>query len=290
VVTVAGDVNLSIATLRRVITNLLLAQQIQAGEHADRYTPGREGRRHLRRGRGRSYPHPTTGLVLASRDQPALSCHSSVVSIDTVLAFAALSAVLVAIPGPAVILVLKSAMLRSRGSAIVTALGVLTADMIWAIMSALGVTAVLVSSQIAFDVVRFLGAGYLIYLGVRLFFARDLAALSPTEGSDQPRTAVTRRRAYREGFISDLSNPKTVLVYASVIPQFLSGGSAPIDAFVLGVVFAGLGFLSLLVYAVVFGAAGTLLRDGKVVRNILRGSGAILVALGGGLLVQRPSH
>jgi threonine/homoserine/homoserine lactone efflux protein len=214
------------------------------------------------------------------------------VSLDAFLAFAALSAVLIAIPGPAVILVLKSAMLRGRASATVTALGVLTADLVWATASMVGLTALLVSSQVAFDAIRVAGAGYLIYLGVRLLRTRTF---DPTDGSGaaldpgSPSSRVNRGRAFAEGFLNDLSNPKTVLVYASVIPQFLAGGSSPVDALVLGLVFALLGFASLLVYALVFGAAGTVLRNQRLMRNVLRGSGGVLVLFGAGLLVERPS-
>ncbi|WP_052371481.1 LysE family translocator [Amycolatopsis taiwanensis] len=211
------------------------------------------------------------------------------VSTDTVLAFAALAAVLVAIPGPAVILVLKSAMLRGRGSAIVTALGVLTADLIWATASIAGLTALLVSSQLVFDAVRIAGAAYLIYLGIRLMRTREFQPTA-ADGALKERGSVTSRRAFVEGLLSDLSNPKTVLVYASVIPQFLTVSSSASDAFVLGVVFALAGFLSLLVYALVFGAAGTLIRNGRIARNVLRGGGGVLSLFGLGLLIHRPAH
>jgi threonine/homoserine/homoserine lactone efflux protein len=175
-------------------------------------------------------------------------------SAETVLAFAAMSAVLVAIPGPAVILVLKNAMLRGRGSAIVTALGVLVADLIWATASVIGLIALLVSSQLALDVVRVAGAAYLFYLGVRLLRTREFD-MSTVDGEAGRLSHVTPGRAFGEGFLCDLSNPKTVLVYASVIPQFLTSSSSGSDAFVLGVVFAALGFASSVVYALVFGAA-----------------------------------
>jgi threonine/homoserine/homoserine lactone efflux protein len=211
------------------------------------------------------------------------------VSIDTVLAFAALSVVLIAVPGPAVVLVLKSAVLRGRGSAFLTALGVLSADLIWATASMLGLTALLVSSQLAFDAVRIVGAAYLIYLGTRLLRTRrfDLASAESDAGQV---VAVTPRRAFAEGFVNDLSNPKTVLIYASIIPQFLTASSSGSDAFVLGVVFALLGFAALSAYAMVFGAARTLLSKGRVMRTVLRGSGGILVLFGGALLVERPTH
>lgn len=206
-----------------------------------------------------------------------------------VVAFAALAAVLVAVPGPAVILVLKSAVLRGRGPAVVTALGVLTADLIWVTASVLGLTALLVSSQLAFDLVRVIGAAYLIYLGARLVLSPSVTSPDPQAASVPP-TVVGKRRAFVEGFLNDLSNPKTVIVYASVIPQFLGSSQTPTELFVLGIVFAALGFLSLVGYALVFGAARRVLTRGRLMRNLMRASGAILAGFGVGLLVERPTQ
>jgi threonine/homoserine/homoserine lactone efflux protein len=209
---------------------------------------------------------------------------------SSILAFSALCVVLVIIPGPAVMLVLKSAIARGRGPALLTALGVLAADLVWAAASVAGVTALLVSSQIAFDVVRYLGAAYLVYLGIRLLLAR--AALPSPEqsataaGAGRPRS---RWHAFREGLISDLSNPKTVIVFTSVIPQFIGHGARPAGTLVLGVVFAVIGFLSLTAYALVFSAAAKALRDARVIRATLRAGGAILAGFGVGLAVERPA-
>lgn len=209
---------------------------------------------------------------------------------SSIAAFAALSLVLVLIPGPAVMLVLKSAVARGRAPALLTALGVLAADLVWAGASVAGLTALLVSSQLAFDVVRYLGAAYLVFLGAKLLLTRswaasarpDVAALS----TSRPRSGW---RAFREGLLSDLSNPKTVIVFTSVIPQFLHHGAGPADTLVLGVAFAVIGFLSLTGYAVVFSAAAKMLRNARVIRVILRAGGAILAAFGVGLAVERPA-
>lgn len=209
---------------------------------------------------------------------------------SSILAFSALSVVLVIIPGPAVMLVLKSAIARGRGPALLTALGVLSADLVWAAASVAGLTALLVSSQIAFDVVRYLGAAYLVYLGVKLLLAR--AALPAPEQGTAPASVGkprSRWRAFREGLISDLSNPKTVIVFTSVIPQFIDHGARPVDTLVLGAVFAVIGFLSLVTYALVFSAAAKMLREARVIRAILRVGGAILAAFGVGLAVERPA-
>ncbi|MFG1906951.1 LysE family translocator [Kribbella sp. NPDC048928] len=89
--------------------------------------------------------------------------------------------------------------------------------------------------------------------------------------------------------ISDLSNPKTVIVFTSVIPQFIGQGARPVDTLVLGVMFAFIGFLSLVTYALVFSTAAKLLRDARVTRAILRVGGAILTVFGVGLAIERPA-
>jgi threonine/homoserine/homoserine lactone efflux protein len=149
-----------------------------------------------------------------------------------------------------------------------------------------GLTALLVSSQTAFEVLRYAGAAYLLYLGLRLLLTRDVDSLRGPVGL--PR--VTWRRAFSEGLLCDLSNPKTLIVFASVIPQFLAvGSSGPLDARGLGVVFAGLGLGSLLVYTVVFGAARGLVSRARVFRAVMRGGGALLAAFGVGLVLEQPS-
>lgn len=203
------------------------------------------------------------------------------------LAFTAIAVVLVAIPGPAVVLTLKNALLRGRAAALGIAFGVLVADFIWAITTAAGLTAVLVSSQIAFDVLRIAGALYLLYLGVRLALSRDLPGL---DSATEARTTSGRRdgvlRSFREGLLCDLSNPKTMIVFASVIPQFLGDASHPGEAFLLGMAFALLGMCSLLLYALVFGTARRAVKNTRMSRALLRGSGGLLGLFGIGLLTE----
>ncbi|OQS12348.1 hypothetical protein B0T36_25555 [Nocardia donostiensis] len=204
-----------------------------------------------------------------------------------VLAFTVLVAVLVAVPGPAVVLTMKNALVRGRPAAVATACGVLVADLIWATASVAGLTALLAASDTAFALVRVAGALYLLYLAGKLIFSKGLPLTQPSaEGS--PRSGGLLR-GFREGLLCDLSNPKTVLVFASVIPQFLSATSSPLEGLLLGVIFAGLGFGSLLVYAVVFGAARSLVSNARFTRNLLRGSGAALGIFGVALLRESPA-
>ncbi|HWK29067.1 MAG TPA: LysE family translocator [Solirubrobacter sp.] len=207
---------------------------------------------------------------------------------SSLLAFAALSVVLVLIPGPAVMLVLKHALARGRGPALFTAIGVLVADLTWALASVAGLTALLVSSQIAFDVVRYLGAAYLIYLGIRLILTRQTPITSEDPEPGRP-TRHGALRAFREGLIGDLSNPKTIIIFTSIIPQFLNSNASPLDALILGITFAMIGFLNLTAYALAFGTAAGLLRDARITRSILRIGGALLTAFGIGLAAERPA-
>ncbi|WP_051133650.1 LysE family translocator [Nocardia paucivorans] len=200
------------------------------------------------------------------------------------LAFAVLAAVLVAVPGPAVILTIKNALVRGRPAAVATACGVLAADLAWATASVAGLTALLAASDVAFGLVRTAGALYLLYLAVKLIFSRGLPVTQPSaENTSQHRGLL---RGFREGLLCDLSNPKTVLVFASVIPQFLAQADSSLEGLLLGVIFATLGFCSLLVYAVMFGAARSLVSNARLTRNLMRGSGAALGVFGVALLSE----
>ncbi|RZU16375.1 threonine/homoserine/homoserine lactone efflux protein [Kribbella rubisoli] len=179
------------------------------------------------------------------------------------------------------------ALLRGRRQALLSALGVLTADFVWVAGSVLGLTAVLVASQTAFTIVRYVAA-HLIYLGLRLLLGRHHAGLEASDGIAQriprPRSSWN---AFREGLLCDLSNPKTMIVFASVIPQFLGTQTDSLQALVLGVVFAVIGFASLLCYALLFGAAGNVLRNRRITTLVMRTGAAILTVFGVGLVLDR---
>ncbi|NKY88220.1 LysE family translocator [Nocardia veterana] len=196
------------------------------------------------------------------------------------LAFTALAALLVVIPGPAVVLTMKNALVRGRPAAVATACGVLAADLVWAMASVAGLTALLAASHTAFGLVRIAGAAYLLYLAVKLVLTKELPVPQQTSSGQQGGLL----RGFREGLLCDLSNPKTVLVFASVIPQFLAEAGSSLDGFLLGVVFAGLGFCSLLGYAFLFGATRSLVSNARLTRNLLRAGGAALGGFGVALL------
>ena len=130
-------------------------------------------------------------------------------------------------------------------------------------------SAVIVASGPAFLALRFAGAAYLIYLGARLLLVpKDkLLPAAPAGGEDETPARAGRPRAFRRGFLCEMTNPKTLLVFTSVIPQFIPAGSAPFLPALLGVTFAALGFASLTLYSLVLGRAGGVLRRPRLARR-----------------------
>ena len=131
----------------------------------------------------------------------------------------------------------------------------LAADLVWAAAAAACVSAVIVASEPAFLALRFAGAAYLIYLGARLLLApKDkLLPVAPAGARTTLRPRPARPRAFRQGFLCEITNPKTLLAFTSVMPQFIPAGSSPLLPALLGVTFAALGFASLTLYSLVLG-------------------------------------
>lgn len=204
---------------------------------------------------------------------------------ERVLSFAALVVILTAIPGPAVVLIMKSSVLHGRRSAVTTALGVSSGGMIWVTASLAGLTAILVAYRPAFEVLRFAGAAYLVYLGLRLLLRRSGSAVV---SEISPRTAGrTGRKAFGDGVLCELSNPKTLIVFTSVIAQFVSSSGGVAELAVFGVLFAVIAPGSSWVYALVFSASRRVVRRPVVAQVLLRASGGVLVIFGGALAVER---
>ncbi|WP_116999512.1 LysE family translocator [Desertimonas flava] len=201
--------------------------------------------------------------------------------------FFVLTLVLVWIPGPAVTLVMKRSLVSGRAEATKTALGVLVADCFWALASILGLTAIVVASQPVFQAIRLVGAAYLCWLGLTLL--RRGRKIAGAMDAPEARRRL-RLGAFSEGALCDLSNPKTLLVFTSVIPQFLpSDGGSPMQAALLGATFAIIGFMTLMVYGFVFSSIGLAGLRSRLGDALLRLSGAFLMVFGVRLATE-PSH
>ena len=152
------------------------------------------------------------------------------------LAFIGASLVLALTPGPAVVYIVARTVAQGRASGFASVCGVALGNLANAVGAALGLAALFAVSSAAFTVVKWAGAAYLVWLGVRLW--RTL----PATGADVPRPAAQPlRRIFRDGFVVALLNPKTTLFFAAFLPQFLAAqGNVLVQTVALGCVFCAI--------------------------------------------------
>ncbi len=158
--------------------------------------------------------------------------------------FVAFAAIVVIAPGPDFAVVLKNSLARGRSAGFFTSLGVTTSCLVQGTLAAFGVGVVIARSQALFLAIRWAGVAYLGYLGVQaLLAARHGRSWRGAEPAGAP--ARTRRfTAWRQGFLSNMTNPKVLAFYLSVLPQFLGHAGTPtIDALALAYTHAVLGIL-----------------------------------------------
>lgn len=159
--------------------------------------------------------------------------------------FAGAALVLLLIPGPAVLYITARSASQGRMAGIVSVLAIETANFLQAVAAALGLSAILMSSALAFDGVKYLGAAYLIYLGVRKLLAPDNGA----EAEVVKRESLSH--IYWQGFFVNILNPKTALFFFAFLPQFVdpARGNVIGQNLLLGAIFVGLAIITDSLYA-----------------------------------------
>jgi threonine/homoserine/homoserine lactone efflux protein len=199
--------------------------------------------------------------------------------------FLVVAAIVIVTPGPDTALTIRNTLLGGRRAGVHTALGVSTGQALWALATAFGVAALLAASEPAFKALRLAGAAYLVYLGAQSL----LSALRGMERVHTARTGTTLPAsvAYRQGVVSNLGNPKMAAFFLSLLPQFTSGHATVAPLLALGLVFSTMTLAWLSAYAFAVARAGDFLRRGVVRRVLDAAVGAVLVALGIRVAVDR---
>ena len=197
-------------------------------------------------------------------------------------AFLGISLVVILSPGQDTALTIRNTLLGGRGGGIATAAGVVTGLATWTVASSAGLAALLVASQPLFLAVRLAGAAYLIFLGLQALYG---AVVKGDQRTDAVRPAkgprLRRAVAYRQGLISNLSNPKIVVFFLSLFPQFVDGGEASFARLLLlGLIFCSITLTWLTLYAVAVARIGDFLRRDRVRRALEATTGLVLVGLG----------
>jgi threonine/homoserine/homoserine lactone efflux protein len=191
--------------------------------------------------------------------------------VGSVWEFLLVALVVTLTPGPATALVLRVAARDGRRAALGTVVGNSMGVLMWATLSAVGVSSLILASQIAYDVLRFGGAALLIVLGIRSLLHRD---------SDEQPAALPRLTGWRIGLVTSAANPKLAVFFVALFPQFLSPGtSVLLPALLMGavIVLYDIAWFSLLAWSV--DRAGRALRP-RIRRLMERTTGAVLVGLG----------
>jgi threonine/homoserine/homoserine lactone efflux protein len=199
---------------------------------------------------------------------------------STLALFAVAALTLLVIPGPAVLYIVTRSVDQGRAAGLASVCGVHVGTLLHVAAAALGLSALLVSSATAYHTVRWLGAAYLIWLGVRRLLARD-GDVPAAAGPEARRAGLGR--VFAQGVVVNVLNPKTALFFFAFLPQFVdpSRGSVPFQVLVLGVAFVLLGLLSDGAYAVAASTgAGWLRRRPGVARASRLVSGGVLISLG----------
>jgi threonine/homoserine/homoserine lactone efflux protein len=201
--------------------------------------------------------------------------------VSQLLAFLAVSAVVIVTPGPDTALTIRNALLGGRRSGAFTALGVASGQACWTVATSAGVAALLVASERVFAALKLAGAAYLVYLGLQALLHAVRGRESRPLPAGRAPAPLAASVAYRQGVISNLANPKMAVFFTSLLPQFAPGGGASFAALLaLGLLFCTMTLAWLSAYAVAVAKAGDVLRRPAIRRALEAVTGAVLVALG----------
>jgi threonine/homoserine/homoserine lactone efflux protein len=196
---------------------------------------------------------------------------------STLSLFITAALILVFTPGPNTLYIIARSVQQGRVAGIVSSLGVQVGSLFHIAAAALGVSALLLSSALAFSVVKYVGAAYLIYLGVKTLLTQEKVAEAETV------EVKSLSRAFYQGVLVSLLNPKAALFFFAFLPQFVDAkrGPAATQILFLGAIVVVLGALSDSIYALLSGSVGNLLRGNlRLLRAQRYFAGSVYIGLG----------
>jgi threonine/homoserine/homoserine lactone efflux protein len=198
---------------------------------------------------------------------------------ESLLAFLAVSALVIVTPGQDTVLTVRSTLLGGRRAGVLTALGVSTGQAVWTLAASAGITALLLVSEPAFLAVKLVGAVYLVFLGMQML-VHAIGRSGATTGFVSSGT-LSPARAYRQGVVSNLGNPKMAVFFTSLLPQFAPESGPRFATFLaLGLCFCVMTATWLVAYAVAVARAKDVFGRPRIRRVVDGVTGSVLVALG----------
>jgi threonine/homoserine/homoserine lactone efflux protein len=196
------------------------------------------------------------------------------------LAFLGISILVIITPGPDTAVTIRNTLLGGRSAGIATAFGVATGQTLWALATSAGIVALLVASEPLFLAVKYAGAAYLVWLGLQ-----SLRAACRSQRHDvttvRGQPSLPPRRAFGQGLLSDLSNPKMAAFFTSLLPQFVPADAPSLVGLAaLGLLFSAMTLLWLIGYALALAQVGNVLRRPFISRLLEGVAGTALIGLG----------
>ena len=201
------------------------------------------------------------------------------IDVSRLAVFCAACIAIAAVPGPAVLYIVTRSVEHGRRAGLASAVGAASGALVQTGAAAAGLASLLLASATAFDIVKYTGAAYLVFMGVRRLLSRAVVDLD--EAGRTPDLSL--RRVYVQGVVVNVLNPKVTLFLLAFLPQFVNParGHESLQIAIFGVIFVGIGSLSDATYAVVAGTAANWLRQRKRFARMQRYvAGTVFVGLG----------
>lgn len=204
------------------------------------------------------------------------------------LSFIAIVLLLFLIPGPAVIITVTQTLKGGKKNGIFTALGIGLGDLVHTLAAVLGLSAILMNSATAFEVVKYIGVAYLVYLGIQMLLTKPQKLEKPTVEQSPASTS------FRQGFLAEILNPKTALFFLAFLPQFVqpNGQSVTVQLLILGITFVVLSALYTILLAIITSYIGEKIftRTNNSSRWLEKAVGFVYIGLGVKLALQTQSR
>ena len=204
------------------------------------------------------------------------------------LSFIAIVLLLFLIPGPAVIITVTQTLKGGKKNGIFTALGIGLGDLVHTLAAVLGLSAILMNSATAFEVVKYIGVAYLVYLGIQMLLTKPQKLEKPIVEQSPASTS------FRQGFLAEILNPKTALFFLAFLPQFVqpNGQSVTVQLLILGITFVVLSALYTILLAIITSFIGEKIftRTNSSSRWLEKAVGFVYIGLGVKLALQTQSR
>lgn len=202
----------------------------------------------------------------------------------SLLTYISIAAMMVIIPGPDTMLLVKNTLRYGPKAGRYTVLGMAMGLSFWTLIAILGLSVVIAQSVILFSTIKYLGAAYLIYLGIKSFFAKSGFSLEEIQVQENTPTKSSNRHnkdSFRQALFSNILNPKTVLVYITVMPQFINlSGNVNQQLIVLALILTLLAVIWFLFLVHLMDTAKKWLKNPGFQKGFQKSSGLILVGFG----------